>query len=46
MTGKAVNGKAKAVIAALAKYWSIPKSYLRIKQGLASRDKMILIYQP
>ncbi len=39
------NDKAnQAVIGALAEYWGIPKSHIRIKHGLTSRDKMILVH--
>ena len=46
VTERARDNKAnQAVIKALAEYWSIPPSYIRIKRGLASRDKRILIHQ-
>lgn len=46
VTARAVNDKAnQAVINALAKYWSIPPSYIRIKHGLKSRYKTILVHQ-
>jgi uncharacterized protein YggU (UPF0235/DUF167 family) len=35
----------QAVIKALADHWSIPPSYIRIKHGLKSRDKIILVHQ-
>ena len=46
VTARAHNDKAnQAVIVALAEYWGIPKSYIRIKHGLTSRDKTILVHQ-
>lgn len=46
VTARARDDKAnQAVIKALAEYWSIPPSYIRIKHGLTSRDKTILIHQ-
>ncbi len=46
VTARAHNDKAnQAVIKALSAYWSIPQSYIRIKHGLRSRDKMILVHQ-
>ena len=46
VTARAQNDKAnQAVIEALAEYWGIPKSHIRIKHGLRGRDKMILVHQ-
>jgi uncharacterized protein YggU (UPF0235/DUF167 family) len=47
VTARAHDGKAnQAVIACLAKHLNIPPSYLRIKRGLTSREKVILLHQP
>jgi hypothetical protein len=47
VAARAYDGKAnQAVIAALAVHLGVPPSYLRIKRGLASRDKVILVHQP
>jgi len=44
VTARAHDGKAnQAVIAALAEHFHIPPSYLRIKRGILSRDKTVVV---
>lgn len=46
VTARAHDGKAnQAVIQALAYHFKIPPSYLRIKRGLLSREKIVFMHQ-
>lgn len=44
---RAHGGKAnQAILYALSKHFHIPPSYFRIKRGITSRNKTILVHQP